>query len=404
LGVCSDKKSISGIFSDLIGHVTEKYGLRAVVLVDEYDKPILDNIDHPEIAAEMRDGLKNLYSVLKEQDANLQFVFLTGVSKSSKVSLFSGLNQLEDLTLDARYSSICGYTHDDLRRSFSEHLAGVDWDKLKRWYDGYKWLGDTSVYNPYDVLLFISKGQSYRNYWFETGSPSFLVELFRRKAYFLPDLENVKVTEEILDSFDIENINPLTLLFQTGYLTVAEAVTQRERLMFQLRIPNFEVKTALSDQLINGYTELVNEKIAIQDQLYACFKDADMAGIRCVIGRLFAGIPYRNFTNNELLRSEGYYASVLYAFFCSLNAEIIPEDVTSHGQVDLTIKLESKIYVMEIKVVDTAEVEGNPALDQIKRRGYSEKYNGSPNRDVYQVGLIFSCSTRNLIKFDGLEI
>ncbi|WP_258007377.1 ATP-binding protein, partial [Cylindrospermopsis raciborskii] len=156
LGVGSKKKSISGIFGEIIAGAREQFGERVVVLVDEYDKPILDNIDNPNIAAEMREGLKNFYSVLKSQDANLQFVFMTGVTKFSKVSLFSGINQLTDITISEAYSSICGYTETDLRESFGDHLEGVDWDALRHWYNGYNWTGSETVYNPYDILLFIS--------------------------------------------------------------------------------------------------------------------------------------------------------------------------------------------------------------------------------------------------------
>lgn len=393
-------KSIPNLFAELIRRLRLKYEQRVVILVDEYDKPILDNIDNPGIAAQMREGLKNLYSVFKGQDAHIQFVFMTGVSKFSKVSLFSGINQLKDITISEDYSTICGYTQEDLYSQFAGHLQGVDWEKLRLWYNGYKWLGDVAVYNPYDILLFISENQNYRNYWFETGNPSFLIKLFTKYRYFLPDLEEIVVTEEILDSFDVEKINPLTLLFQTGSLTIDKTFTRRQRMMFALKIPNLEVKIALSDQFINGYTDLVNEKIAYQDNLYDFMEQGDLAGMESVIKRLFAGIPYRNFTNNHLLEAEGYYASVLYAFFLSLDAEIIPEDVTNHGQVDMTVKIAKHIYVMEIKLISEASIAHNSALEQIKNMGYAKKYRGQKGVAVHEVGLVFSKAESNLVKFD----
>ncbi len=396
----STGKDIPGTFGELIRKAKDKYAAPVVVLVDEYDKPILDNIDRPDVAIMMREGLKNLYSVLKGQDAHLQFVFMTGVSKFSRVSLFSGINQLEDITLDARYSAICGYTQKDIESCLGEYMEGVEWEKLQYWYNGYKWIGDISVYNPYDILLFISKGRSYRNYWFETGSPNFLIKLFKKNRYFLPDLANIESTEEILDSFDVENINPLTLLFQTGYLTIDRTFTRRQRLMFALRIPNFEVKISLNDQFINGYTELLNEKIGIQNNLYSCLDKGDMEGVVGVIKRLFAKIPYRNFTSNRLTDVEGYYASVLYAFFSSLDAQIIPEDVTNHGQVDMTVKIGNNIYVMEIKVIDSSDIDHNPALEQIQRMQYAQKYQGEHGKSVHEVGLVFSSIERNLVKAD----
>ena len=220
LGVTYDSKDLEDDFSRLISMTTAKYGQRVVVLVDEYDKPILDNINNTQVALEIRDALKAFYGVLKEQDANLQFVFMTGVTKFSKVNLFSGLNQLVDITIDEEFSSICGYTDMDLREHFSEYLAGSDPEEVKRWYNGYSWTGSETVYNPYDILLFIKKRMVYQNYWFETGSPTFLIELFRKNQYFLPDLENIEVFQRTLSSFEIESLHPITLLFQAGYLTI----------------------------------------------------------------------------------------------------------------------------------------------------------------------------------------
>ena len=401
LGVSLGKNSsTSGIFGDIIAAASRKFQAGAVVLVDEYDKPILDNIDNPSVAAGMREGLKNLYSVLKEQDANLQFVFLTGVTKFSKVSLFSGVNQLTDITIDAQYSSICGYTENDLQASFGGHLLGVDYDAVRRWYNGYCWTGKEAVYNPYDVLLFIEKGKIFRNYWFETGSPGFLVKLFQANHYFLPNLEHLEVTEEILESFDIEQINPVTLLFQSGYLTIERTFTRLHRFMFALKIPNMEVRLALNDQLINAYSGLVNEKSDIQDRLYRFMEKGDVASMALAVKSMFAGIPWRNFTNNDLADFEGYYASVLYAFFSSLDARIIPEDITNYGQADMTVIVGDHIYVMEIKVVDGLTVKGNPALDQVIERDYAGKYRGEVGKTVHEIGFVFSSTRRNLIVAD----
>ena len=425
------RNDVPGCFGDLIRGAHTATGQRVVILVDEYDKPILDNIDQPARASELREGLKNLYSTLKAQDAHIQLVFMTGVTKFSKVSLFSGLNQLHDLTLSSRFATLCGYTQADLETTFGAHLAGVDWDQLKRWYNGYGFLGEP-VYNPFDILLFISEGQRYRNYWFETGSPSFLVKLLQQRRTFLPDLEGIEASEEILDSFDIERIDPVTLLFQAGYLTIAGTRWHRSRLLFHLRLPNQEVKMALADHLIDAYLgTLPGGRDAQQDALYESLSRGDLPGLVAAIRRLFAGIPWQNFTHNDLPEAEGYYASVLYAFFASLNADIIPEDVSNHGQVDLTIKLAGYIYVMEIKVrrdprptdrragdwdeatagdgagtssaaagASPADPAANPALAQIRARGYSDKYRGLPTKGLFEVGLVFDRQTRNLAEAD----
>ena len=397
----SRNRDIPGTFGELIRKAENKYGRRAVVLIDEYDKPILDNIADTKTAVEMREGLKNLYSVLKGQDAHLQFVFMTGVSKFSKVSLFSGLNQLVDITLDTRYATICGYTQKDLEQTFGPYLGDVDKKKIRQWYNGYKWLGEETVYNPFDILLFISKGYQFRNYWFETGNPGFLIKLFRKNRYFLPQLEGVAVTESILDSFDIENIDPVTLLFQSGYLTIEKTFTRRDRMMFRLRVPNQEVKIALGDVFIDGYTARhPSEKISVQDDLYTCLETGNIDGMAAVIQRLFAAVPWRNFTKNNLADSEGYYASVLFALFYSLNADIIPEDITNHGQVDMTVKIGRHVYVMEIKTVETRnadELPENPALKQIREKAYAQKYSGLSGITIHEVGLVFSRPLRNLL-------
>ena len=399
LGVSCTQKGSYG-FRELIVKVSQKYQQKVVVLVDEYDKPILDNIDRPEVAAQIREILKPLYSILKEQDRYLQFVFMTGVSKFSKVSLFSGLNQLKDITLFKDYATVCGYTQHDLETTFAAHLAGVDWHKLKEWYNGYQFLGEP-VYNPFDILLFISNHQTYRNYWFETGSPSFLLKLFRQQCYFLPDLEKIQVGEEILDSFDVENINPVTLLFQAGYLTIDKAEhDELEELNFHLRTPNREVKSALHNQLLGAYSQQAESLRNYRRNLLNALKARDFDKVQAEVTSLFASIPWRNFTNNDLDSSEGYYASVLYAWLASLNAEVIPEDVSHHGQVDLTIKLADQIYIIEIKLDKTAEYKTqapNPALQQIKDKSYAQKYQGQP---CHLIGMIFNQSARNLVQMN----
>ncbi|AUB80313.1 ATP-binding protein [Candidatus Thiodictyon syntrophicum] len=425
LGIHCESTSIAGRFAELIIRAHEAGGRRVVILVDEYDKPILDSIEHPERIAVLREGLKNLYSTMKTQDAHIQFVFMTGVTKFSKVSLFSGLNQLEDLTLDARVATLCGYTQADLTTTFGGHLAGVDWDRLKRWYNGYNFLGEP-VYNPFDILLFIRKGQMYRNYWFETGSPSFLLKLLQRRQTFLPALEGIEASEEILDSFDIERIDPVTLLFQTGYLTIDQARQSFDQWLFKLRVPNQEVRQALANHLVDAYTgRLPSERLNWQQAIYDPLTQGDVAGLIAAIQRLFAGIPWRNFTGNDLPEAEGYYASVLYAFFASLNAEIIPEDVSNQGQVDLTIKLADYIYVIEIKLAprqarrpptapESIGDEGapepardgaaNPALAQLRARGYSDKYRGLPGKGLFEVGLVFERTARNLVQADWCAV
>ena len=238
-------------FKELIQKLYEKYQQSVVILIDEYDKPILDNLTEIDTAIEMREGLKNLYSVIKDCDEWLKFVFLTGVSKFSKVSLFSGLNNLTDITLDKRYATICGYTHQEMVQTFSDRLENVDLELVKRWYNGYNFLGEC-VYNPYDVLFYLDS-LVFKNYWFENGTPSFLIKLLQQKKYSLPQLEQLKVTKEILDNCEIGQIALETLLFQTGYLTIIDTDDLLGEQIFTLGYPNLEVKRSLNNYLLNYF-------------------------------------------------------------------------------------------------------------------------------------------------------
>ncbi|QEN05552.1 hypothetical protein EW093_12775 [Thiospirochaeta perfilievii] len=399
-----NETGISNQFNELIFKIQDKFSSKVVVLIDEYDKPLLDNIENPEMAMEIREGLKNFYSIFKEQDANIQFVFLTGVSKFSKVNIFSGINNLEDITLNKDYATICGYTQNDLEVYFKEHLEGVDRELLKNWYNGYNFLGNgyaSAVYNPFDILLFLSNGKTYRNYWFETGTPTFLIKLLKKNNYFLPDLSNVEVGEEILSSFEIDSISIITLLFQTGYLTIDSVDDSMGKQFYSLKIPNNEVKIALNDYIITAYTDLNEQKTPIQKSTFSALKSGDFKSLEKTIIRLFAGIPYRNFTKNKMYEYEGYYASVLYAFFSAINCDVIPEDITNHGQVDMTIKLGSTICVMEIKTTTNFEPNSqNLALKQIQDMDYAKKYLGITNTSVYELGLVFDMDKRNLVQFD----
>ena len=414
LSIQCQKQTIAGCFAELITKAHQKYGQKVVILIDEYDKPILDNVTNLEVAHQIREGLKDLYSVTKAQDEHIQFVLMTGVSKFSKVSLFSGVNQLKDITLHHRYATICGYTQRDLETSFAEHLAGVDWAKLKKWYNGYNFMGE-SVYNPFDVLLFIDNDQRYQNYWFANASPSFLLKLFKQQQYFIPELSNIEVGEEILNSFEIDRINPITLLFQTGYLTIDRVIEKRGHSAYILRVPNEEVNVALHRHIVAEYlpTDTVSSREKAIDQLYDDLCNGNLEGLQTQIKSLFAGVPWRNFTASELqsaksedylplYETEGYYASVLYAFFASMNAVIIPEDISNQGQTDMTIILGNHIYVMEFKLDKTKSYRKkkiNPALKQIQDRQYSKKYVGQ-GKQVFEVGMIFNQTARNLVQMN----
>jgi len=199
----------------LVRAAHEKFGQRVVILVDEYDKPILDHIEKPDVAQVMRDGLSDFYGAIKELDPYLKFVLLTGVSKFSKVNLFSKLNNLNDITLDTVYSAICGYTENDVDAVFAPEWSGMDREKIRAWYNGYNWTGE-AVYNPFDLLLLFRK-REYRPFWYETGNPSFLLKVLRQRPTFLPDLSRAVASYELLSAFEVGNIGTEALLFQNGF-------------------------------------------------------------------------------------------------------------------------------------------------------------------------------------------
>ena len=224
-------------------------GQRVVVLVDEYDKPILDALETPKVARANRDYLRGLYGVIKDSDAHVRFTFLTGISKFSKVNLFSQLNNLTDLTLDRRYSSICGYTDADLDAVFAPELAGLDRGRIREWYNGYRWRGEEKVYNPYDVLLLFDS-REFAAHWFETGTPAFLVDLLFERRVTSVSLDRMVGTTELLSRFDVGQIGTQALLFQTGYLTVTGEEELGGKALYRLGYPNREVRQSLNEHLL----------------------------------------------------------------------------------------------------------------------------------------------------------
>lgn len=391
LGInCPKDFSMSGCFKRLIEEAYTKYNKKVVILVDEYDKPILDNIENTEIARQMREELKGFYSVIKGADEYLKFVFITGVSKFSKVSLFSGLNNIDDITLDSKYATICGYTQNDIETSFADHLKGQDFEKIKRWYNGYKFLGE-GVYNPFDILLFISKGFIYDNYWFSTATPTFLLKLLEKNNYFLPDLENIIKDRKMLDSFDVDYIELETLMWQTGYLTIDERIDLYGELRYRLVIPNQEVKISLLGSFADFLTKINSPKN--KDGIKIALFETNLTNLEIYLKSLFASIAYNNFIGIKLYEYEGYYVSVFYAYLKSMGLDLLCEDPTNKGRIDLALKLPNTIYVIEFKV------DGSNALEQIKEKKYYEKYL-SDERDIYLVGIEFDTNDRNISKLE----
>lgn len=390
------ESDLAGNFSDLIRQANRSTGQRAVVLIDEYDKPILDNITNSTVALEMREGLKNLYSVLKGSDEHLEFAFLTGVSKFSKVSLFSGLNNLKDITLDARYSALCGYTDADVDTVFAPELPGLDREQIRQWYNGYNWLG-ASVYNPFDLLLLFDS-REFRPYWFETGTPSFLIKLLAQRQQFTPDLSRIVAPEALLSTFDVDNIPVEALLFQAGYLTIASAWRIPGRLELTLKYPNLEVQASLNDSLLQSLTGGLAVPGPQISRLYRLLQARDIEALKDLFHAFYATIPHDWYRKNELANFEGYYASIFYSYFAALGLDIRLEDTTNKGRIDMAVLFEGQVYLFEFKVVELTP--DGRALQQIKDKGYADKYQarGEP---IHLIGVEFSKADRNIVGFEA---
>ncbi len=391
-GVLPEYATATGRLGALLEALHLQAGQPVVVLVDEYDKPILDALDAPAAAEANRDFLRGLYSVIKDNDAHVRFTFVTGVSKFSKVSLFSGLNNLADLTMDPRYSAICGYTDDDLDTVFAPELPGLRRDEIREWYNGYSWRGDRKVYNPFDILLLFDS-REYKSHWFETGSPSFLIETLFERRLGAPALEDMIGTDDLLSKFDVDDMATEALLFQTGYLTILEEKNLGGKTLYRLGYPNREVKQSLNEHLLRAMGPDTSRQGHHDIRLYEMLSANDFAGLEALFRSFFASIPYEWHTNNDIANYEGYYASVFYSWFAALGLDVTVEDSSSHGRLDMAVRFNGNVYLFEFKVVELAP-EG-AAMAQLKERGYAVKYRHL-NQPIHLVAVEFSKEARNL--------
>ena len=380
----------------LVQELRRQSGRRVVVLVDEYDKPILDALDVPEVARANRDFLRALYSTIKASDEDIRFAFLTGVSKFSKVNLFSGLNNLDDITLDPRYSTLCGYTDEDIDTVFAPELEGLDRDRIREWYNGYGWLGEEKVYNPFDVLLLFAK-REFDAYWFQTGTPDFLLRTMVQRGLSSVALNGMMASGQLLDAFDVEHIATEALLFQTGYLTILGKESRHGNVFYRLGYPNREVRQSLNDSLLEylarGSAQIVRNKIRLLDILEA----NDFSQLKGLFHAFFASIPYERYTHNDIARFEGFYASVVHSYFAGAGFDVVVEDSSSHARLDMAVCFNGNVYLFEFKVLEHAG-EG-AAMAQLKERRYADKYRarGEP---IHLIAVEFSASERNVVGFE----
>ena len=401
-GVAPEYATAPGRFAHLVEALRARVGHRVAVLVDEYDKPILDALEVPQVARTNRNYLRGLYSTIKFADAHIKFTLLAGVSRFSKVSLFSGLNNLRDITLDSRYSAICGYTEADLDAVFAPELPGLDRAEIRAWYNGYSWLGGEKVYNPFDILLLFDT-REFKAWWFETGTPTFLVDTLLKRGVGSLALDGRLASEALLSAFDVDDIATEALLFQTGYLTIHAAERRRGQTRYRLGYPNQEVRQSLSENLLDRLAGSRMQREDHSDQLYDLLLANDFAGMEALFKGFFANIPYQWHVRNDLANYEGYYASVLHAHFAALGPEldITAEDSGARGRADMAVRFNDHVYLFEFKAVEKDAT--GAALAQLQEKGYADKYRylGQP---IHLVGVEFGKETRNIVAFDVAHV
>ena len=383
---------------NILDRLHHQTGRQVVVLVDEYDKPILDLLDKPEIAIANRDYLRGFYGIIKDCARDVRFVFVTGVSMFSKVSLFSGMNNLRDISLVPRYATLCGYTDHDLDTVFADELEGLDRDKIRLWYNGYHWRGDEKLYNPYDILLLFSD-REFQAHWFETGTPTMLYNQIKREHVNPMTLNNTSVSRALASKFDVGDVDLRALMFQSGYLTIVGEELKSDRTYFTLDYPNWEVRRSFTKGLL-AYMGLDSSRVvrdcrALLDRLVA----NDFDGFRQALNTFIDGIPHPWYDVSRVEVYEAHYASMLYIAFEVMGVIFSAEDPSSHGRADMVVREGEQVFVIEFKTAENeAGIESaiESAMSQMKKRGYANKYRGR-SEPIHLVAMIFGSNDRNLI-------
>lgn len=407
-------------FASLIKTLHAKSG-KVVVLIDEYDAPVIHHITNIPRAIALRDALSDFYTILKVSDEHLRFVMLTGVSKFSKAGIFSKINHLTDLTMHPAYATLCGYTQTELELYFADHITALATnepssnrtillEKIRHWYNGYHFCDNApGVYNPYSTLN-LFEARKFKNYWFESGTPNFLISLIKEKHYDLENAEKTALTEDAFSTYELENLNISALLFQTGYLTIADY--REDRMLYQLAFPNFEVRHSFFEHLLHVYTE--NHTFAggplwtLIDALNA--QDVDLFFKTLTL--FFAKIPY-----TIQLKDEKYYQTIFYTIFTLIKLKIAAEVCTNTGRIDALVETVTHVYVFEFKVLrdlnsqtgglgteSPEEKTPSPAaqralaeaMAQIDSKDYTVSFQDT-GKTIVKVAAVFSVPERNIV-------
>ncbi len=383
---------------DVIFRLYEQTGKKVVVLVDEYDKPILDVIQEPDQAVANREYLKELYSIIKDSSHYVRFVFITGITMFSKANLFSGLNHLNDISLDSRYNSICGYTDHDIDTVFAEEIKTLDRAEIKRWYNGYRWLGEEKVYNPYGVLLLFDK-KKFKSWWLETGTPTYLYQYLSQKNALtnLDDFDNCWVSHEDLIEFNVLNVKLEALFFQSGYLTIAGEKEEEDEACYLLTYPNLEVRKGVYRGLLKFLGTDTSKAKQDGKKLIRLLSEGDFTSFETELHSFLAGIPHQCYQGDSF---EGVYQAYLWIIFKTIGVKCEAEKSTNRGTSDFILYYQNQIFVMELKMVRSGENKDTvlaKAIEQIKTRGYAEEHKNS-GKEIHLLGLAFSKEDRNITR------
>ncbi len=394
-GIVLTKASSSLRFDELIRALHQRFQKQVVILIDEYDKPIIDYLDQDQLpkARENRGILKSFYSILKDADPYLKLVFITGVSKFSQVSIFSDLNNLYDLSMRQDFNEICGISQVELEAYFPQELETFDREKIRHWYNGYRWhiKGDT-LYNPFSILNFFASGGDFFNYWYTTGTPTFLMEISKREHFYRFD--KVSVSNNSLQSFDFENISLIPILFQTGYLTIKDYSALFDN--FILSFPNHEVEAAYLEKLADTYIQSQQYPAkVIMPALLESLQAKSALALKETINKAFEHIPGPLWQKDN----EQFYHAIVHLLFSLMGVYINSEVHTKNGRADALIQIDEGIFCLEFKLDKSAE----EVLAQIHDKGYLAPFlnKGKP---CHAIGINFSKKKKEVEKIIWEEI
>ena len=396
-----NNNSIQTFFTEVIDRIYEKYQKDIVFLIDEYDKPIIDHIgkgkEELEIADENRELLKSFYGVLKESEVvtKTRFVFITGITKFSKVSIFSELNNLTDLTMDEDYSEILGITEEEINKNLTPYIdyfcneKGIKCDELREelrdYYNGYRFSSkDTRVYNPFSLFSSL-RSRNIRNYWFETGTPTFLINLIKEQNINIPKYEKLDVSETLFSIYEISNLNVLPLMFQSGYLTIRDY--ESDIRLYHLGFPNREVKTSFTENLFYDYSAIRdNSKFRLIER---AIKKGDIDKAIEIMKSIYSEIPYTLMRKDRL--NESYFHTIFYLIIAASGVGITSEILTSKGRIDIVIETRDRYYITEFKCNQDSSI----AIEQIRENKYYEPYKNK-GKAIILLGINFSTKKRNI--------